>query len=285
MPRPLPIPTTIGHVRLHRHNPFHSMTLCLVRKDRAKLSNMELDLSNNDQSKKVSELEQRIERTEDELAAEKLRTEQLSQQIQALQIEQVELIENYETIIAENQEQLQSLHFHILRQNAVIVQQQNQNQSAATTLQQTHQSQPPPDQSPPDQSLPQQPLMDSINQKQSDSSFTGRRFSRPWHTIPDAAQIEAHSKANQTATATANGNDEFAKIPDDVLKIDDDQVEYGVFVRVLSLSVPAKLRLFAERAYTPRSVLWCFLCMDRLRTLTLNFQIRCSYGTVCWRNR
>ena len=67
---------------------------------------MELDLSNIDHSQKVSELKQQIIRTEDALVEEKLKNQNYSDQIQALQIEQAGLIEYYETVIAEHRGEL-----------------------------------------------------------------------------------------------------------------------------------------------------------------------------------
>ena len=63
---------------------------------------MELDLKNNDHSKEVTELKERIIRTEDALVEAKLKNQNYLDQIQALQIEQTDLIEYYETVIAEH---------------------------------------------------------------------------------------------------------------------------------------------------------------------------------------
>jgi len=216
-----------------------------------KVANLELDLNNNDVSKKVIELERRLqrteqllaaeklrlERTEDSLAAEKLKSQQLSNQIQSLQIDQVETIENYETIIAENQEQIQQLHFHILRQNAVIVQQQKPDPKLSNSAKQTPSSQPLP---------PKPPKEGQSKDMDSSNSSNGRRlsFSRPWHSVPDSSQnrtlSEPTSKStnnggdpqlsrSQAITAgntwTSSRDDEFDKYSHDVLKFDDDQAD------------------------------------------------------------
>jgi len=210
-----------------------------------KLSNMELDLSNNDQTKKVTELERRIKRTEDSLVSEKFKTQNLRNQIQQQSevIEYYESViaehedksrEHYESIIAELQEQIQSLHLHIVKQNNVIIQQQQrqQQQQGDPANQHSRPSQPLSPRSPSDpaphshsqspghqrQEMKSQPA--SSSSSSSSSSSTGRRssFSRPWDKIPD------HDNGAMTSSFSAkqsNGDDEFDKIPDDVLKIED----------------------------------------------------------------
>jgi len=207
-----------------------------------KLSNMELDLSNNDQTQKVHELEQRIKRTEDTLVAEKFKSQNLYDQIQALQIEQSELIEYYEdviqkstqqveTVLAEHQEQVRLLHSHIVEQNAVIAQQRQVLERRQLNIgkeEDFRDSEHSSFQSPPQ---PEQVMDPNTNtQRQSNPSNTGRRlsFSRPWHSVPDASKKKTtFASSGPSNTMTQNGGDgadEFEQIPDDVLKIDD-QVE------------------------------------------------------------